>query len=174
MLPTQRSSRFPKPEKWVIFFHFSKRGTPWKIFLEILNFRNGWKWHFLCKMRRFFRWFNGKVTVTISCWVMSFFIFQICPPKRAWKTAFYRSIWNADAGQRRPWRHWKILGMKHLIKYFKEICVARKTMLPTQSSPRFPKPEKSVIFGVLAQGETPWKVFGKLKFLKRLKVTYFM
>ena len=104
-------------------------------------------------MRRWWRWCNGRVAVTIICWVMSIFFFKICPPKRAWKTAFYRNIWNAAAGQQRPWRHWKLLGMKLLINYFKEVCVAPETMLPTQSSRQISKAETSVIFGILAKKE---------------------
>ena len=103
-------------------------------------------------MRRWYRWRNGKVAVAIICLVMRLFIFQIFPPKWAWKTASYRNIWNADVGQRRQWRHWKLLGMKLLIKYLKETCVAPEIMLPTQRSRQFPKPEKSVIFGILANG----------------------
>ena len=106
MLPTKRSCRFPKPENWVIFGTLAK-GGPHENILETLNFRNSWKWHNLCKMRRWWWWSNGKVAVSFICWVMSLFIFQFCPPKWAWKTAFYRNFWNADAGQRRPWRTWK-------------------------------------------------------------------
>ena len=68
--------------------------------------------------------------------------------KMGLKKTFYRNIWNAGAGQRWPWRHWKILGMKLLIKYFKKSGVAPEAMLATRRSPRFPKPEKSVILVV--------------------------
>ena len=137
MLPTQRSRRFPKPKKSVSFGILGK-GVPHENFLESLNFRKGWKWHNLNKMRCWWRWGNGKVAVNNICWVMSIFIFKICSPKWALKTAFYRNIWNADAGQRRPLRHWMLLGMKLFIKYFKESDVAPEVMLPTQRSRRFP------------------------------------
>ena len=80
------------------------------------------------------------------------FYFQNLPPKWAWKTCVYRNIWNAAAGQRRPWRHWKILGIKVLIKHFRESGLAPETVLPTQGSRRFPKSEKLVIFGILTKG----------------------
>ena len=38
-----------------------------------------------------------------------------------------------------PWRHWKLLGMKLLIKYFKESGVAPETMLPTNVEAHFLK-----------------------------------
>ena len=111
-------------------------------------------------MRRWWGWCNGKVAVTISCWAMSIFISQICPPKWLWKSAFYRNIWNSAAGQRQLWRHWKLLGMKVLIKHFKESYLAPETMLRTQRSHPFPKLEKLLIFGILAKGglhENFWK-----------------
>ena len=70
----------------------------------------------------------------------------------AWKICFYRNIWNAAVGQRRQWRQWNILGMKALIMHFKKSALASETMLRTQRSRRFPKPEKSVIFGILNEG----------------------
>ena len=42
--------------------------------------------------------------------------------------------------------------MKVLIKHFKESGLAPETMLRTQRSRPFPKPEKSLIFGVLTKG----------------------
>ena len=80
MLRTQRSHPFPKPEKWLIFAILAK-GGPHENFLESFNFTNGWKWHILCKMRRWWRWCIGKVAVTFICWAMSIFISQICPFK---------------------------------------------------------------------------------------------
>ena len=39
-----------------------------------------------------------------------------------------------------------------LIKHFKESVLAPETMLRTQRSRPFPKPEKWLIFGILAKG----------------------
>ena len=103
-------------------------------------------------MSRWWRWRNGKVALTIICWVMSIFISQTCPLKWVWKSAFYRNNWNAAVGQRRLWRHWKLLGMKVLIKQFKESGLFPETMLRTQRSRPFPKPEKWLIFGILTKG----------------------
>ena len=105
-------------------------------------------------MRRWWRWRNGKVALTIICLVMSIFISEICPLKWVWKSASYRTKWNASAGQRRLWRHWKLLGMKVLIKHFKESGLSSETMLRTQRSRPFPKPEKWLIFGILTKGWT--------------------
>ena len=84
--------------------------------------------------------------------LMSIFMSQICTPKWAWKSAFYRNKWNAAAGQRRLSRHWKLFGLRVLIKHFKESCLASKTMLRTQRSRPFPKPEQWLTFDVLAKG----------------------
>ena len=46
--------------------------------------------------------------------------------------------------------------------HFKKSALASETMLRTQRSRRFPKPEKSVIFGIL--NGTVGKIVGKLKF----------
>ena len=123
-----------------------------KIFWESFNFANGWNWDILCKMKRWWGWCNGKVAVTFICWAMSIFMSQICTPKWAWKSAFYRNKWNAAAGQRRLSRHWKLFGLRVLIKHFKESCLASKTMLRTQRSRPFPKPEQWLTFDVLAKG----------------------
>ena len=151
MLRTQRSRLFPKPKKRLIFGILANGGTPWK-FLESFNFTNGWKWHILCKLRRWWGWCNGKVTVTITCWAMSIFVSQLCPRKWAWKSAFYRNNWNAAAGQRQLWRHWKLLGMRVLIKHFRKRGLAPETMLRTQHSRQFLKTENWLIFGILAKG----------------------
>ena len=50
-------------------------------------------------------------------------------------------------------------GLKVLIKHFKENCLAPETMLRTQRSRPFPKPEKWLIFGILAKGEPHEKFF---------------
>ena len=55
--------------------------------------------------------------------------------------------------------------MKDLIKHFKESSLAQETMLRTQRSRPFPKPEKSLIFGVLAKGD-PKKFFWKASILE--------
>ena len=133
------------------FWHLSKEGTH-ENFLERFNFTNGWKWHTLCKVRRWWRWCYRNVTVTIICWAMSIFISHFFPPKWAWKSAFHRNTWIAAASQRRRSRHWKLLGMKILIKQVKEIGLVPETMLRTQRSRPFPKPEKWLIFGNLAKG----------------------
>ena len=83
---------------------------------------------------------------------MSIFISQICPPNWIWKRAFYSNSWNAAAGRLRLWRHWELLGMKVLIKHFKESGLVPETMLRTQRCRPFPKPEKSLIFGISAKG----------------------
>ena len=116
-------------------------------------------------MRRWWGWCNVKVAVTIICWAISIFISKICPPKRAYKISFFRNNWNAAAGQRRLWSHWKLLGMKVLIKHFNESGLAPETMLPTQRSRPFFKPEKWLIFGNLAKGE-PIKNFWKASILQ--------
>ena len=145
-------------------WHFSKWG-PHENFFGSFYFTNSWKWHILCKMRRWSWWCNGKVTVTIIYWAMSIFISQTCPPKLAWKSAFFRNKWNAVAGQRRLWRHWKLPGMKFLIKHFKESGLAPDTMLHTQRNRPFPKPEKWLIFGYFAK-RNPMKIFWKSSILK--------
>ena len=43
------------------------------------------------------------------------------------------------------------LDVKVLLKHFKESGLTPETMLRTQSSRPFPKPEKSLIFGILAK-----------------------
>ena len=48
--------------------------------------------------------------------------------------------------------------MKVLIKHFKESGLAPETMLRTQRSRTLPKPEKWLIFGILAKG-VPMKIF---------------
>ena len=45
------------------------------------------------------------------------------------------------------------LGEKVLIKHFKESGLAPETMLRTQRSRPFAKPEQLLIFGILAKGE---------------------
>ena len=87
MLRTQRSRTFPKLEKWFMFCILAIEG-PHEQFLESFNFTNGWKWPILCKMRRWWRWCNRKVAMTIICWAMSIFISQVCPPKWARKSAY--------------------------------------------------------------------------------------
>ena len=46
----------------------------------------------------------------------------------------------------------KLLGLKVLIKHFKESALASETMLRTQRSRPFPKAENWLIFGTLAKG----------------------
>ena len=58
------------------------------------------------------------------------------------------------------------LGLKVLIKHFKESGLAPETMLRTQRSRRLPKPEKLLIFGILAKGG-PMKIFTTF-----LQITY--
>ena len=145
MLHTQRSHQFPKFEKSVIFGILAK-GGPHEKLLQSWNFRNGWKWYILCKMRRWSRWCNGKVAAIIICQVISILVSEIYPPELALKTCSYPNICNAAGGQRRPWRYWKLLGMKILIKNFKKSGHSPETMLRTQRSRRFPNPEKSIIF----------------------------
>ena len=144
MLRTQSCRPFHKSRKLLIFGILAK-GGPLENFLESFHFTNGWKWHIFCKIRRLWRWFIRKVAVTIICWAMSIFISQTCPPKWAWKSAFYRNNWNAAAGQRRQWGHWKLLGIKVLIKHFKESGLALESMLRTQRSRPFPKPKRLLI-----------------------------
>ena len=151
-LRTQRSRLFPKSEKTLVFGILAKLGSPSKFVCKLQFFKIGWKWHILCKMSRWWRWRNGKVALTIICLVMSIFISEICPLKWVWKSASYRNNWNASAGQRRLWRHWKLLGMKVLIKHFKKSGLSPETMLRTQRSRPFPKPEKWLIFGILTKG----------------------
>ena len=151
MLRMQRSRPFLKPEKWLIFGILAK-GVLHKNFLKTFCFTNGYKWPILCKMRRGWPWCNGKLAVIIICWAMSIFIFQICLPIWAWKRTFYFSNWNAAGSQRRLWRYWKLLGMKVLIKHFKENGLAPETMLRAQRSRPFPKPKKWFIFGILTNG----------------------
>ena len=55
--------------------------------------------------------------------------------------------------------------MKVLIKHFKESGLAPETMLRTQRSRSIPKPEKSLIFGVLAKGD-PKNFFWKASILQ--------
>ena len=113
MLCTRRNRRFFKPEISVIFGILAKGGLHEKLLeSEILE------------MRRWSRCYNGKVAVTIISWVMSISISEICPPKWAWKSRFDRNIWNAAAGKRRPWRHWKLIGVKVPIKHFKRRFLA--------------------------------------------------
>ena len=168
MLRTQRSRRFPKPEKSVTFGILAKEG-PHESILESWNFRNGWKCHIWCKLRRWSRWCNGKVAVSTICWVMSILMSKFCPWKWAWKTRAYRNIWNAAAGQRQPWHHSKVLGVKVLIKQLKGSSLAPETMLCSQRSPRIPKAEKSVIFGTLAKGGTHEKFLESWNFLNGIK-----
>ena len=90
------------------------------------------------------------------------------------KSAVYRNNWNAAEGQRRLWRDWKLHVMKVLIKHFKESDLAPETMLRTQRSRKFPKPEKLLFFGILAGGDHI-KIFWKASILQIAgKVTYFM
>ena len=145
MLRTQSSRPFPKCRK-LLSFGILAKGGPHDIFLESFHFTNGWKWHNFCKIRRLWRWFIKKLAVTIIFLAMSIFISQICPPKLAWKSSFYRNNWNAAAGQRRLWRHWKLLGIKVLIKHFKENGLAPETMLRRQRSRPFAKFEKKLFF----------------------------
>ena len=63
--------------------------------------------------------------------------------------------------------------MKLLIKYLKETCVAPEIMLPTQRSRQFPKPEKSVIFGILANGGPHDIFYVKWGFLESLNLQKF-
>ena len=77
-----------------------------------------------------------------------------------------RGIGNRDVTE-------KLIGMKVPIKH-KESDLAPKNLLRRQRSRPFPKPEKSVIFGMLGKQGTTWKGFGKLKFYKWPKVTYYM
>ena len=60
-----------------------------------------------------------------------------------------------------------------MIKHFKESGLAPEIMLRTQRSRPFPKPEKWLIFGILAKGGPHEDFFGKLHFYKWLKMTYF-
>ena len=55
--------------------------------------------------------------------------------------------------------------MKVLIKHFKESDLAPETMLRTQRSRKFPKPEKSLFFGILAGGDHI-KIFWKASILQ--------
>ena len=103
---------------------------------------------------------------------MSIFISQTCPPKPARKSAFYLNNWNAAAGQWRLWRHWKLLGMKVLIKHFKESGLPPETMLRTHRCRLFPKPEKSLIFGISAKG-APHEFFWKASLLQRAESDIF-
>ena len=57
--------------------------------------------------------------------------------------------------------------MKVLIKHFKESGLTPETMLCTQRSRRFPKPEKSVIFGIFAKGKDRLKNCWKAEILER-------
>ena len=100
----------------------------------------------------------------IFCRVRSISVSEIVRPKWAWKTCFYRNIWNAAAGQRRQWRQWNLLGMKVLIKHFKKSGLAPETMLRTQRSRPFFNLEKTGHFWHFINGGTAWKIGGKLKF----------
>ena len=44
------------------------KGRPHENFLENSNFRNGWKWHILCKFRCQSRCCNRKLVATLLCW----------------------------------------------------------------------------------------------------------
>ena len=56
--------------------------------------------------------------------------------------------------------------MKVLIKHVKERGLAPETMLRTQRSRPFPKPEKWLIFAILAKGGDPMKIFWKASILQ--------
>ena len=64
--------------------------------------------------------------------------------------------------------------MKFLIKHFKESGLAPETMLRTQRSRPFPKPEKWLIFSNLAKGGPHENLLERFNLKKRLEVTYFM
>ena len=64
--------------------------------------------------------------------------------------------------------------MEVLIKLLKEIGFDPETMLRTQRSRPFPKPEKLLIFGILAKGGPHENFLESFSFCKWLKVTYFM
>ena len=98
---------------------------------------------------RMVQWKSGSDYYLLS---YEHFYLSDLPSKKGLKSAFYRNNWNAAAGQRPLGRHWKSLGIKVLIKHFKESGLAPETMLRTQRSRPFPKPEKWLIFGILAKG----------------------
>ena len=95
-----------------------------------------------------------------------YFYLANLPSKLDLKGAFHRSNWNAAAGQRRHCRHSKLLGMKVLIKHFKESGLAPETMLGTQRSRPFSEPAKSLVFGILANGGTHDNILESFSFTK--------
>ena len=60
------------------------------------------------------------------------------------------------------------------MRQFKENGLVPETTVRTQPSRRSPKHQISLIFGILAKGGPHEKKFGKLKFYKWMKVTYFV
>ena len=147
MLRTQRSRQFPKPENWLILCILAK-GGPQENFLENFNFTKPESYIFYVK-------WGADEDGVMEKWLWLLFVELwtylspiIYPPKWAWKSAFYRNNWNAAAGKRPMCRHWKLLGMKVLIKHFKESGCTPETMLRRQCSRPFPKLEKWLIFGI--------------------------
>ena len=74
------------------------------------------------------------------------------PSKMGLKKCFSPQHLDCRCGPTATVTSLKDTGMKVLIKHFKERGLAPETMLRTQRSRPFPKPEKWLIFGILAKG----------------------
>ena len=98
---------------------------------------------------RMVQWKSGCDYYLLS---YEYFYLANLPSKLSLKGAFHRSNWNAAAGQQRHRRHLKLLGIKVLIKHFKESGLTPETMLRTERSRPFLKLQKLLIFGILAKG----------------------
>ena len=163
LLRTQRSRPFFKPENWLIFGILAG-GDRMKIF---------WKASILqmAESNIFYVKWGADDDGASEMWLQLLFVElwaflspKTCPSKWAWKSAFYRNIWNAAAGQRRLWGHWTLLGLKVLIKRFNESGLVPETMLRTQRSRPYPRPEKWLVFGILEKGELQENVLESFNF----------
>ena len=80
------------------------------------------------------------------------------PSKMVLKNCFLPQQFECRFGPTVTVKTLKLLGMKVLIKHFKESGSATETMLRRQRSRPFPKLEKRLIFGILAKGG-PHEIF---------------
>ena len=102
------------------------------------------------------------------------FYLQNFPSKMGIKKCFLPQQLECRCGPTAIVRSLKVTWNEGPDQHFKESDLAPETMLRTQRSRPFPKPEKWLIFGFIENWGAHENIFGKLQFYKWLKVTYFM
>ena len=129
---TQRSRRFPKHDKLLIFGILAHEPETWN-----LNFHKWLKVTYFMQNEAPMTMPQSKIGYEHYLSSYKHFLARKMTSKRHSKYLCLIHFWKAAAAQWRLWRHWNSLGMIVLIKQFKENGLFPETTVPTQHSRRF-------------------------------------